>query len=410
MQSWKNIPADSDFSIYNIPFGIFSTPRRTARIGVAIGDEIIDLAALNAIHLLEDFEIDPGIFYQPTLNRFIGLGKSVTSKIRNFIQELLVDDSSALKDHPALFIKQSNATMHIPVEIKDYTDFYSSMEHAINVGKMFRDPDNALLPNWKHLPVAYHGRSSSIMISGAKFNRPKGQILGPDKLPVLAATEKLDFELELGFIIGQESNPGQTISTSEAEAYIFGFVLVNDWSARDIQKWEYVPLGPFLGKNFATSISPWIVTLEALEPFKTKGPVQAPPVLKYLDFSKNANYNIDLEVAIHSGTNGIQTISKTNSRYLYWNIHQQLAHHTINGCKINIGDLMATGTISGPVEGSFGSMLELTNDGKNPLQLKDGTSRAFLQDHDSIIMKGRAVNKDKRVGFGEVEGQVLPAL
>ncbi|MBK8506654.1 MAG: fumarylacetoacetase [Saprospiraceae bacterium] len=410
MTSWKKIPEDSDFSIHNIPFGIFSTPRRTARIGVAIGEEIIDLAALNAIHLLEDFELDPGIFYQPTLNRFIGLGKSVTSKIRNYIQELLMDGSSPLKDHPALFVKQSNATMHLPVEIKDYTDFYSSMEHAINVGKMFRDPENALLPNWKHLPVAYHGRSSSIMISGAKFNRPKGQILGPHQLPVLAATKKLDFELELGFIIGQESNHGQTISTSEAEQYIFGFVLVNDWSARDIQKWEYVPLGPFLGKNFATSISPWIVTSEALETFKIKGPVQDPPVLEYLDISANANFNIDLEVVIRSMSGEIQTITKTNSRHLYWNVRQQLAHHTINGCKINIGDLMATGTISGQEEGSFGSMLELTHDGEKPIRLSGGTTRSFLEDYDSIIMKGSAIDKDKKVGFGEVEGQVLPAL
>lgn len=410
MTSWKNIPDDSDFSIHNIPFGIFSTPRRTPRVGVAVGDEIIDLAALNAIHLFEDFEIDPGIFYQPTLNRFISLGKSVTSKIRSFIQGLLIDATSPLKDHPSLFVKQSNATMHLPVEIKDYTDFYSSMEHAINVGKLFRDPENALLPNWKHMPVAYHGRSSSIMISGSKFNRPKGQILGQDNIPALNATKRLDFELELGFIIGQESNPGQVISTTDADEYIFGFVLVNDWSARDIQKWEYVPLGPFLGKNFATSISPWIVPLEALDPFRVKGPVQDPPVLEYLNFSKSSNYDINLEVDIHSASNGMQTITKTNSRYLYWNIRQQLAHHTINGCKINIGDLMATGTISGPLEGSYGSMLELTYGGKKPIHLSDGTSRTFLNDYDSITMRGYAIHKAKRVGFGEVEGQVLPAF
>ena len=411
MKSWKEIPENSDFSVHNIPFGIFSTSRRSPRIGVAIGKDIIDVAALNGIGLLEDLEVNTETLVGQSLNHFIKLGKEVTEAVRLRIQELLCDPTSVLKDHPQLFISQENATMHLPVEIGDYTDFYSSMEHATNVGKMFRDPENALLPNWKHLPVAYHGRSSSIIVSGTDFHRPKGQILNSDNQPIFSPSKRLDFELELGFVVGKNSELGQHVAVKGAEEYIFGFVLVNDWSARDIQKWEYVPLGPFLGKNFATSISPWIVTTEALKPYQVAGPPQVPPVLSYLKGSELANYDIQLEVAIQpKSLDHGTTITKSNSRYLYWNAHQQLAHHTINGCNINIGDLMASGTISGPTADSLGSLLELSWGGQKTINLNNGIARTFLEDEDLVIITGHAGEGEGRVGFGELRGRVLPPV
>jgi fumarylacetoacetase len=298
--------------------------------------------------------------------------------------------------------------MHLPVEVGDYTDFYSSIEHATNVGKMFRDPANALLPNWKHLPVGYHGRASSIVVSGTPIQRPSGQILpkGAEQ-PVFQPSTRLDFELEMAFIIGKESQLGQPISTAAAADYIFGLALFNDWSARDIQQWEYVPLGPFLGKNFGSSISPWIVTLEALEPFKVNGPVQEPAVLPYLQFEGPWNYDIALEVGIQPATNSETIVSRSNYKFMYWNMLQQLAHHTVNGCNVRIGDVMASGTISGPEEGSFGSMLEIAWMGTKPIQMVDGSTRTFLQDGDRVIMRGFAQNAQIRVGFGAVEGTII---
>lgn len=401
-----DIPENSDFSIHNIPFGIFSTKDRSPRVGVAVGEHILDLAAVAE---LDVFDFNTALLEKGTLNDFISLGKEITTRVRKKIQYWLKDDDSVLAGKPELFVKQSEAQMHMPVAVGDYTDFYSSLEHATNVGKMFRDPENALLPNWKHIPVGYHGRASSIIVSGQPIYRPKGQTKPKDaEGPVFGPTKRLDFELEMGFVCGKESQLGDSISTKEAEDYIFGLVLFNDWSARDIQKWEYVPLGPFLAKNFASSISPWVVTLEALETFKLAGPKQEPEVLPYLQFEGNKNYDVNLEVGIQPEKGEKTTVCFSNFKHMYWNMAQQLAHHTVNGCNINIGDMMASGTISGKEEHSFGSMLELSWGGTKSIKLKDGTERKFIEDGDTVTMKGYAQKDDIRVGFGEVTTKVLP--
>ncbi len=407
MKSWVDIPKNSDFSIYNIPFGIFSVKNSKKRVGVAIGDMIVDLKASYDLGIFNEIPLDHDVFENKYLNDFIALGKSITKKIRLIIQSELCSDSSVLKESNAL-IKQSNVMMHLPLMIGDYTDFYSSIEHATNIGSMFRDPTNPLLPNWKHIPVGYHGRASSIIVSGQDVIRPKGQVLPLNKeTPVFQASSRVDFELEMGFVIGKKSNLGQSISTKEAEEYIFGKVLFNDWSARDIQKWEYVPLGPFLGKSFASSISPWIVTLDALEEFKVEGPQQTPDVLPYLQYDGLRNYDINLEVSIQPENSIESIVCKSNFKYMYWNMVQQLAHHTINGCNINIGDIMASGTISGKDKGSYGSMLELSWGGKNPVTLDDGESRVFINDNDTVIMRGYCERNGKRVGFGEVRTKLI---
>lgn len=407
MKSWVDIPKNSDFSIYNIPFGIFSVKNSKKRVGVAIGDMIVDLKASYDLGIFNEIPLDHDVFENKYLNDFIALGKSITKKIRLIIQSELCSDSSVLKESNAL-IKQSNVMMHLPLMIGDYTDFYSSIEHATNIGSMFRDPTNPLLPNWKHIPVGYHGRASSIIVSGQDVIRPKGQVLPlNEETPVFQASSRVDFELEMGFVIGKKSNLGQSISTKEAEEYIFGKVLFNDWSARDIQKWEYVPLGPFLGKSFASSISPWIVTLDALEEFKVEGPKQTPDVLPYLQYDGLRNYDINLEVSIQPENSIESIVCKSNFKYMYWNMVQQLAHHTINGCNINIGDIMASGTISGKDKGSYGSMLELSWGGKNPVTLDDGESRVFINDNDTVIMRGYCERNGKRVGFGEVRTKLI---
>lgn len=402
-----NIPENSDFSIHNIPFGIFSTQDRSPRAGVAVGDQILDLAAVAE---LDVFDFNTAVFEKDVLNDFISLGKEITSKVRKEIQYWLKDDTSVLAGKPELFVKQSEAQMHMPVYVGDYTDFYSSIEHATNVGTMFRDPANALLPNWKHIPVGYHGRASSILVSGEPVIRPKGQTLPKDaSSPVFGPSQRLDFELEMGFVCGKNTKMGEAVSTNEAEEYIFGLVLFNDWSARDIQKWEYVPLGPFLAKNFASSISPWIVTLEALEPFRVSGPTQEPKVLPYLEYDGAKNYDIHLEVGVCPENSEETVICHSNFKYMYWNMAQQLAHHTVNGCNIHVGDMMASGTISGKSETSYGSMLELAWMGTKPLRMKDGSERKFINDGDTVIMRGYAQKDDIRVGFGEVSSKILPA-
>ena len=401
-----NIPENSDFSIHNIPFGIFSAKDKSPRAGVAIGEHILDLAAVAE---LDVFNFNTAVLEREDLNDFIALGKEITSKVRTDIQAWLQDDNSILAGKPELFVKQSEAQMHMPVCVGDYTDFYSSIEHATNVGKMFRDPENALLPNWKHIPVGYHGRASSIIVSGQPIHRPKGQTLPKDSnTPVFGPTQRLDFELEMGFVIGRNTKLGDSLSTKDAEDYIFGLVLFNDWSARDIQKWEYVPLGPFLAKNFASSISPWIVTLDALEPFRVAGPKQEPKVLPYLEYEGDKNYNITLEVGITPEGGEETTVCRSNFKYMYWNMAQQLAHHTVNGCNIHIGDMMASGTISGKDENSYGSMLELAWMGTKPLKMKDGSERKFINDGDTVTLRGFAKKGDIRVGFGEVSTKVLP--
>lgn len=407
LKTWVSVPDNSDFSIYNLPFGVFSVNGDTPKAGMAIGEQIVDLAAISDLGLIT---VDASYFRQKTLNEFIALGKKITNKVRLDVQRLLTIENSPLKNHSEVFVSQKDAKMHLPVHVGDYTDFYSSIEHATNVGKMFRDPENALLPNWRHIPVGYHGRASSIVVSGTDIHRPMGQVkTNHMEVPVFKASENLDFELEMGFVVGKSTELGERVSTKNAAEHIFGFVLFNDWSARDIQKWEYVPLGPFLGKSFASSMSPWIVTLEALEPFKVQGPELKPEVLSYLKYEGEHNYDIKLEVGMSSPTSEETTISKSNFKFMYWNMMQQLAHHTVNGCNINVGDVMASGTISGKDESSYGSLLEISWGGKKPFELKDGSKRTFIEDNDTVTMRGFAEKDGKRVGFGQVTGTILPS-
>ncbi len=409
MKTWVAISENSDFSIYNIPFGIFSTPYNKRRVGIAIGEFVMDLYEVSKLGIFDKLDIELEVFEANYLNEFISLGKPVTTKVRTIIQEQLCDETSLLRTGKNIFYLQKEVSMHLPVLIGDYTDFYSSIEHATNVGIMFRDPENALLPNWKHIPVGYHGRSSSILISGENIHRPKGQVVLPNEInPIFQQSSRVDFELEMGFVIGKKTTIGDSVSIDNAEEYIFGKVLFNDWSARDIQKWEYVPLGPFLAKSFASSISPWIVTLEALDRFRVSGPKQEPKVLPYLAFQGMKNYDINLEVSIQPKNGNETIVSESNFKFMYWNMSQQLAHHTSNGCNINVGDLMASGTISGKNPNSYGSMLELTWAGKNPIQLSNGEKRKFIEDYDTVIMRGYCEKDGIRVGFGEVKSQVLP--
>ena len=410
MQSWIKVDKNSDFSIYNLPFGIFSESDQIKRVGIAIGDHVIDLYAAYELGVFKDLNFDISVLESDYLNDFIALGKPVTVKVRADIQFELCNENSVLKSHPSVFIKQSVVNMHLPVKVGDYTDFYSSIEHATNIGTMFRDPDNALLPNWKHLPVGYHGRASSIIVSGQNVHRPKGQVvLEAGSPPTFQASTRVDFELEMGFIIGKPSSLGDSVSTENADAYIFGKVLFNDWSARDIQKWEYVPLGPFLAKSFASSMSAWVVTLEALEPFRIDGPLQQPAVLPYLNSIGSRNYDINLEVAIQPKNCKETTVSHSNFKYMYWNMNQQLAHHTVNGCNLNVGDLMASGTISGKDSNSYGSMLELSWAGSKPVELNEGGTRKFIQDNDTVVMRGYCEKGPIRIGFGSVSSTLLKA-
>ena len=413
LKSWLEISKESDFPIQNLPFGIYSTKNKTKRVGVAIGDQILDLYRLFKLGYLDSLSFCEHCFSNEYLNRMMGHGKLEIRDLRNRISELLNAENSELSQNKEAIAKvldlQIESEMHLPVKIGDYTDFYSSEQHAFNVGSMFRDPDNALLPNWKHIPVAYHGRSSSIIPSGQDVIRPKGQQkLDDNKNPIFGASKLLDFELEMGFITFQGKPLGNTISTQEADEFIFGMCLFNDWSARDIQKWEYIPLGPFLAKNFASSMSCWIVTLDALEPFRTAGPIQKPKVLPYLEYSGHKHLDIELTVAIQTENGAKKVVTNSNYKHMYWNMNQQLAHHTVNGCNVNCGDILASGTISGPEEGSFGSMLEISWKGTKPVKMPDGSERKFIQDGDSVIFNGRAKNKDFNIGFGELISKVLP--
>jgi fumarylacetoacetase len=414
MKSFIKYPENSDFSIHNIPFGVGVFNKEYIACCSRIGDMVIDLATLYDYGFFDEVEgIEENIFEAFTLNEFIELGKSVTKAVRLKLQELLHEDSKLAGDEKTIeecFYACDQVQMMMPVHVPNYTDFYSSIEHATNVGKMFRDASNALLPNWKHLPVGYHGRASSIVISGTEFHRPKGQMKpAGQENPSFGPCKQLDFELEMAFIVNKNTEMGDSISTSEAEDAIFGMVLFNDWSARDIQSWEYVPLGPFLGKNFCSTISPWVVTLEALKPFKTNSPQQEPAVLDYLKFEGQQNFDIQLQVYIQPENGAENLISQSNYKFMYWNMLQQLAHHTVNGCNVEVGDMYASGTISGTDKSSFGSMLELTWRGTEPLQLSDGTERKFINDNDTVIMRGYAEKEGMRVGFGEVRGKVLSA-
>lgn len=413
LRSWVQVPAGSDFPIQNLPFGIFQTLELSPRIGVAIGEQVADLVVLAEHGFFDDLEIDRAVFQQRYLNDFIALGKAKTSAVRNRLSQILDNDLEewdASQLSPYFLRNQADVQMLLPIKVGDYTDFYSSIEHASNVGSMFRDPANPLLSNWRHLPVAYHGRASSIVVSGTPIHRPNGQTLPAGAAqPIFGSSQELDFELEMAFIIGKPTALGQSISTTEAEEYIFGMVLFNDWSARDLQRWEYQPLGPFLSKNFASTMSPWIVTLDALEPFRTDSPTQDPAVLPYLQYHGNKSYDIHLEVAIRTESQVEQPVCHSNFKNLYWNMSQQLAHHTVNGCNMNIGDVLASGTISGSTPDSYGSMLELTWRGTKPIELEDGTNRKFIEDGDTVILRGWCEREGVRIGFGEAVGKVLPA-
>ncbi len=414
LKSWVEVAEGSDFPMQNLPFGVFSVEGDTPRVGVAIGEYILDLKNLFELGYLEDTPFELADFDAAVLNPMMLKGKLSMRKLRDRISELLSVENEELQKNKEevkqVLVRQDDAKMHLPLYIGDYTDFYSSEQHAYNVGCLFRDPNNALLPNWKHIPVGYHGRSSSIIISGEPIYRPKGQKRpNPEQPPVFGPTNLLDFELEMAFVTFQGKPLGNSITTEEADDYIFGMCLFNDWSARDIQGWEYVPLGPFLGKNFASSMSPWIVTLDALEPFRVPGPVQEPKVLPYLEYEGDKHIQINLEVAIQPEGTEETVVSNSNYQYMYWNMNQQLAHHTVNGCNINCGDMMASGTISGPEEHEYGSMLEISWKGTKSVKMKDGTERKFILDNDTVIMRGYAEKNGVRIGFGEVASKVLPA-
>jgi len=414
LKSWVSVPENSDFPIQNLPFGIINSANLSKRVSVRIGDYALDLKVLAELGYLKETGFDSSDFDAPFLNPMMKKGKLAVRGLRNRISELLLDSSTSLQNNPSQ-IEQvlhliSAVEVSMPVEIGDYTDFYSSKEHATNVGMMFRDPANALLPNWLWIPVAYHGRASSIVLSGQDIHRPKGQIkLGAEEDPIFTPSRQVDFELEMAFITFDGKPLGDSISTEEADSYIFGLCLFNDWSARDIQAWEYVPLGPFLGKNFASSISAWIVTLDALEPFSVESPEQNPKVLPYLEFDGKKAYDIQLQVGILTNNKDETVVCNSNFKYMYWNMAQQLAHHTSNGCNIRCGDLLGSGTISGKSEDSFGSMLELTWRGTKPLKVKDGSERKFINDGDSVIMRGHSELNGVRIGFGELSSKLLPA-
>ncbi|WP_281335917.1 fumarylacetoacetase [Flavobacterium eburneipallidum] len=412
-KSWITVPENSDFPIQNIPFGVFITKDDVITIGTRIGDSAIDMGALQQLNYFEGIDLTDDMFMQDTLNDFISDGKKTWRLVRNRLAELFDETNPELRDNQEhreiIIFDVKDIEMQLPVLIGDYTDFYSNKNHATNIGKMFRDPENALLPNWLHIPLGYHGRSSSIIPSGVPVHRPMGQTLPKgETTPVFGTSRSVDFELETAFITTDANIMGENIPVTEAEDYIFGMVLMNDWSARDIQKWEYEPLGPFLAKNFATSISPWIITMDALEPFRTKGPKQDPAPFPYLQQKGKHNFDISLEVGIQPENAEETIVTRSNFKYMYWSMSQQLAHHTSNGCRVNSGDMMGSGTISGPTPDSFGSMLELTWGGKNPIQLNDGTERKFLNDGDTVTFRGHCKNNGVRIGFGEVCNKLLP--
>ncbi|NEW94295.1 fumarylacetoacetase [Rhodopseudomonas sp. BR0M22] len=413
LRSFVDVKPGSDFPIQNLPYGVFSTADHPSpRVGVAIGDHVLDLAALQVAKLLD---LPEGVFAQGSINAFMALGPNVWRSTRARISALLRHDNPELRENAELRAKallpMRQVKLHLPLRVEGFTDFYSSKEHATNVGTMFRDKTNPLLPNWLHIPIGYNGRASTVVVSGTAIHRPRGQLKPPSaELPSFGPCKRLDFELEIGVVVGQSSVMGSMLTEQQAEEMIFGFTLLNDWSARDIQQWEYVPLGPFQAKAFATSISPWIVTREALEPFRVAGPVQDPAPLPYLQQKGANNYDMALEVALR--TPAMQQparISATNFKYMYWSSVQQLVHHASSGCAMSVGDLLGSGTVSGPEKDQLGSLLELSWNGSEPLQLPGGETRGFLEDGDSLVMRGWCQGDGYRIGFGEVAGTVLAA-
>jgi fumarylacetoacetase len=414
LRSFIEVDPESDFPIQNLPYGVFSSKDGLAlRVGVAIGDYVLDLW-----QLVQECRIDvvePVVFAASTLNPFMALGPQVWSRTRARISELLRHDNPELRDNEKLrqraLVPMADVKLHMPIAVAGYTDFYASKEHATNIGIIFRGKDNALQPNWLHMPVGYNGRASTVVVSGTKVKRPRGQLKPPNvEAPSFGPSRRLDFELEIGAIVGQPSAMGEMLSESQAEAMIFGFVLLNDWSARDIQQWEYVPLGPFQGKAFATSISPWIVTREALEPFRVRGPEQSPAPLAYLQQAQPNNYDLELDVDLRTADmTGPMRICRTNFKYMYWSSVQQLMHHASSGCAMNIGDLLGSGTISGPEKHQRGSLMEISWNATEPINLPGSGKRTFLEDGDSLTLRGWCQGEGYRVGFGEVEGTIVPA-
>jgi fumarylacetoacetase len=414
LRSFIEVDPASDFPIQNLPYGVFSTRDGLApRVGVAIGDFVLDLWQLE-----QDCRIDvgdAGVFAASSLNPFMALGPKVWARTRSRISELLRHDNPELRDNERLrqraLVPMADIRLHLPITVSGYTDFYSSKEHATNVGVMFRGKDNALQPNWLHMPIGYNGRASTVVVSGTRVRRPRGQLKPPNvDSPSFGPCKRLDFELEMGVVVGQPSPMGAMLSEAQAEEMIFGFVLLNDWSARDIQQWEYVPLGPFQAKAFATSISPWVVTREALQPFRLAGPEQDPTPLPYLRQTQSNNYDLELEVALRAASmKAPQSICRTNFKYMYWSSVQQLVHHACSGCAMNVGDILGSGTISGPDKSQRGSLLEISWNGSEPLELPGGITRTFLEDGDQLIMRGWCQGDGYRVGFGEVEGTIVAA-
>ncbi len=385
-------------------YGIFSYEGSDHRVGYKVGDEILDLTTAFNLGVFAGAlpQTIDSVFARPALNDFMALGpdtcQAVTRQIRAYLQT--PECQSDVLRH-LLFVSLTDATLHLPVKIGDYTDFYAGIHHAENVGRMFRPDGDPLLPNYKQMPVAYHGRASSIVVSGTPVKRPNGQFLDGKDL-VFGPTRALDFELELGLVIGQSSVLGEPVSVAEAEAYIFGVVLFNDWSARDIQRWEYQPLGPFLGKNFGSSLSAWVVPFADLEPLRVAGPVQEPTPLPYLQTNQPGHFDLPLEVILNE-----TLVSQSNARYLYWSFAQMIAHHTINGCNLNVGDVLATGTISGPTPGSYGSLLELTWNGTRSFTLRDGNVLTFLENGDTVTLRAVAEMDGTRLELGEVTGTIV---
>ncbi|WP_035723831.1 fumarylacetoacetase [Bradyrhizobium sp. ARR65] len=415
LRSFIDVVPESDFPIQNLPYGVFSTVAYpTPRVGVAIGDYVLDLAVLEKEGLI-DLSPAFGVFSQGSINALMTLGPKVWSKTRARISELLRHDNPQLRDNKELrsraLVPMTEVKLHLPVAVAGYTDFYSSKEHATNIGTMFRGKDNALQPNWLHMPIGYNGRASTVVVSGTKVRRPRGQLKPPNvEAPSFGPCKRLDFELEMGVVIGQPSPIGEMIDEARAQDMIFGFVLLNDWSARDIQQWEYVPLGPFQAKAFATSISPWVVTREALEPFRLRGPAQDPTPLPYLRQSQPNNYDLALDVGLRAGAmDKPQTICRTNFKFMYWSSVQQLMHHASSGCAMSVGDLLGSGTISGPEKHQRGSLIEISWNGAEPVELEGGIKRSFLEDGDTLIIRGWCQGDGYRVGFGEVEGTIAPA-
>ncbi len=414
LTSWVPVEAGSDFPIQNLPFGVFRKGDDHPRVGVAIGNYVLDLYAMQQADYFGALLIEDAAFRSNNLNVLIKTGKYKIRALRQAISTYLRSDNTRLKNEEKVYgkflLRMEDVELLLPIEPGDYTDFYSSIQHATNIGKMFR-PDNPLLPNWKHMPIGYHGRCSSIVATGTEIRRPKGQIIYKDgDAPQFKATEQLDFELEMAFITHEGKMQGLNITTEEADDFIFGMVIFNDWSARDIQRWEYVPLGPFLSKNFASSISPWVVTLDALEPFRIPGEKQEPEVLDYLKFEGDKNIDINLAVYIHPEFTNASLVSRSNYKYMYWNMTQQLAHQTVNGCNVRAADIYASGTISGNEPDSFGSMMELTWRGANPLIMEDGSERKFINDYDTVFIKAWCEKNGVRIGFGEVRNKILPAF